>query len=242
MLRWAIVLGIITLGGCSQLTEQISDEAFLLRHGVGAEPDPVVVKKYRERQDDYPVEYMRAAGLTREVSQITATEWPLIVRAGINQITARCEAYKDAIDQVNRSRKAVNTELAAVGAASAAIMGVAGASAKAIAITASAFGLAILTSDNLHSAVLYDLEPASVKTIIDESQAAVLKEIDKREIKTRVDAEQALQSFISTCLPTAIEANINQALKNSQASAETKGGVTRVKFNNPLVEKGPAPK
>ena len=67
--------------------------------------------------------------------------WSLVMRAGAYEIGRQCDQYLDALFRFNREQRAGRQDLAATAAATVAIMGLSGASAKAIAITAAAFGI-----------------------------------------------------------------------------------------------------
>src|SRR5438128_1927330 len=68
--------------------------------------------------------------------------WSLVMKAGVYEIGRQCDQYLDVLFRYNREQRAGRQDLAAAAAASGAIMGLSGASATAIAITAAAFGLA----------------------------------------------------------------------------------------------------
>ena len=89
-----------------------------------------------------------------DLANIQREEWPAIAEAGFNLVDEQCEKYIDALFWWNRYKRATVTELSLVGAATAAILGIADASAAAIAITAAAFGLTTATVENIGNSVL----------------------------------------------------------------------------------------
>lgn len=154
--------------------------------------------------------------------KLKSTDWSEITNAGVVELTSQCEDYLHALWELNRARQATNTEINSAGSLVAAILGATQASSPAIAITASAFGFAAATSENLYSSLLYQLDQSSVDALVHNSQLTVKQAIQSSEssntIASRADAVGALMQYINVCLPQTIEANVNAAVKNAVTS------------------------
>ena len=87
------------------------------------------------------------------------------MKAGVYEIGRQCDQYLDALFRFNREQRAGRQDLAAAAAATGAIMGLSGASAKALAITAAAFGLATSLFDASVNSVLFTIEPSALRNV-----------------------------------------------------------------------------
>jgi hypothetical protein len=141
--------------------------------------------------------------------------WSLVMKAGVYEIGRQCDQYLDVLFRFNREQRAGRQDLAAAAAATAAIMGLASASAKAIAITAAAFGLATSLFDASVNSVLFTIEPSALRNVALQGRKNYLEQLAKLRIDTRPDVLIALQGYLTQCSPAAIEANINNAASGS---------------------------
>jgi hypothetical protein len=147
-----------------------------------------------------------------DLADIQGQEWGLVTESGFNLVNTQCEKYIDALFWWNRYKRTTVTELSLVGAATAAILGIANASAAAIAITAAAFGLTTATVENIGNSVLYELEPSGVKTIVDRAMATYRGGVSLDEINDRPTAVAVIQGYLALCLPASIETRVNEAI------------------------------
>jgi hypothetical protein len=151
--------------------------------------------------------------------------WDLVFRAGEQVVGGQCDQYLDALFRFNREQRAGRVGLAATAATTGAIMGLAGVSAKAIAITAAAFGLTSSLFDAATDSVLFTIQPSAVRNVALQGRQKYLDDLMAklagRPISTQPDAMIALQGYLSQCSPAAIEANINNAATGAQSVVST---------------------
>ena len=143
-------------------------------------------------------------------------DWAVFIEAGFNFIDEECNQYLDSLFWFNRYRRTTQNQIALTGATTAAIMGIAGAAAEAIAATATAFGFLTATADNFGSTVLFELEPSGIKTLVDRSRAqyrsAAQQRIKREEAKNQPAAMSLIQGYLALCLPASIETQVNGAI------------------------------
>lgn len=85
----------------------------------------------------------------------------------------------------NRVQRAGRQDLEAAAAATAAVMGISGVGAKAIAITAAAFGLATSLFDASVNSVLFTIEPSALRNVALKGRTYYLKALDLDKINSR---------------------------------------------------------
>ena len=141
--------------------------------------------------------------------------WPLVTRAGIYEIGRQCDQYLDVLFRFNREQRAGRQDLAAAAAATGAIMGLSHASAKALAITAAAFGLTSSLLDASVNSVLFTIEPSALRNVALKGRKYYLENLDVNKVNSRPDMLIVLQGYLAQCSPAAIEANINNAAAGS---------------------------
>jgi hypothetical protein len=154
--------------------------------------------------------------------------WSLVMKAGVYEIGRQCDQYLDVLFRFNREQRAGRQDLAAAAAATGAIMGIAGASAKALAITAASFGLASSLFDANVNSVLFTIEPSALRYVALQGRQQYLDSLRKNnvEINSRPDMLIALQGYLTQCSPAAIEANINNAASGAPSVVTLTPGVT----------------
>ena len=147
--------------------------------------------------------------------------WAQVFEAGVYEVGRQCDQYLDALFRFNREQRANRQGLTAIGAGTAAIMGLSGVAGAAIAITAVAFGLATNLFDAGVNSVLFTIEPSALRNIVLKGREAYLDKLakDKVEINTRPRMMIAVQGYLSQCTPAAIEANINNAASGAASVA-----------------------
>ncbi len=139
--------------------------------------------------------------------------WSEVFEAGVYEVGRQCDQYLDALFRFNREQRANRQGLMAAASASGAIMGLAGVTTVAIAITAAAFGLTASLFDAGVNSVLFTIEPSALRTVVLKGRQAYLDKLvrDKVQINSRPRMMIALQGYLAQCSPAAIEANINNA-------------------------------
>ena len=138
-LQLAGCLGALATSACAPVSEQY------FREGVGVTLNSGQLPQATQLQDEYVYNICRQAGGFNEETAAgpsCAADWTTFTVAGMNDIDQRCDAYLDWLDAQRRDRTPVLAQIAAMGAATAGIMGVAGAGTQALTIAATAFGLA----------------------------------------------------------------------------------------------------
>jgi hypothetical protein len=143
--------------------------------------------------------------------------WQLIMRAGLNAIDEQCEKYIDAIFWANRDLRTAGSEINLAGATTATMLGIVGAPAAAIATTAAAFGFATQGLTNISNGLFYKIEPSGIRKIVHRSQTVYRQGVEERlEVyNSRPAAVNAIQGYLSLCLPASIETQINEAVAAS---------------------------
>jgi hypothetical protein len=127
----------------------------------------------------------------------------------MNDIDQRCDAYLDWLDAQRRDRTPVLAQIAAMGAATSGIMGVAGAGTQAIAIVATAFGLAGTSYANWNSRLLLDVDHSTVQAVVYSRQQQYRESIYNIAVPNRASAIYFLRQYLRLCMPITIETQIN---------------------------------
>ena len=104
------------------------------------------------------------------------------------EVGRQCDQYLDALSRFNRQPQANRQGLIAVAVASGAILGPAGVTTTAIAITAVAFGLSASLFDASASSALFTLEASALRNIVQRGQELYLARIAKDKIADRFAA------------------------------------------------------
>jgi hypothetical protein len=134
---------------------------------------------------------------------------------------SRCENYLHALYRLDRDRKTAVAQTTLLGGATAGVLAAVGAAAKEVAIVAILFGLAGSTIDNLASNLLYQLEPSSVRTLVNAQQLQYRERLGTGYLD-RPAAMNVLRRYALLCVPANIESEVNLAVKKTQP--EVKAG------------------
>jgi hypothetical protein len=151
--------------------------------------------------------------------------WYYVVSAGYSYVDEACNSYIRALYDLDRDRDQIVSGLVLADKATSAVLGVTGASTKAIQIVAQAFGLATGGTNVFVNRYLFKVEPAIVFLTLDKMRdsfrAGVAKYSDS--IRSPGQAMVVLRKYLLLCQPASIEAVINQYV----AVAEAEVTVTR---------------
>ena len=177
-------------------------------------------------QDAFIADLIHKAGISQPL-RTRDDDWSLVAEAGIYEIGRQCDQYLDALFRFNREQRAARQGLTAIGAATAAIMGLAGTAAIPIAITAAAFGLSASLFDAGVNSVLFTIEPSALRNIALQGRKNYLDALDLSKINSRPRMMIYLQGYLTQCSPAAIEANINNAASGADSVSSTTPGVAR---------------
>jgi hypothetical protein len=139
----------------------------------------------------------------------------------MNDIDQRCDAYLSWLDAQRRDRTPVLAQIAASGAATSGIMGIAGAGTRALSIVATAFGLAGATYTNWNSRLLLDVDHSTVQAVVYRRQEQYRKDNagQLRNASDRPAAIYLLRSYLRICMPITIEADINNTVTLARSGA-----------------------
>ena len=198
------------LGGCAYGVDK--------RFGLDPVIDPASVETSAQNQGRILTALATDAGI---VPGAPAT-WYAVAEAGFNYVDDQCNDYFKQIFFINRDRERVKSGLGAGSAATAAILGVTGASSATLAIAAQAFGLGIAGTDFGTSEYLYQLPPSTTQGFVKEMQLAYREGIAER--RTLIDsgpaAYHAVQEYLSLCLPPTIEAKLAEHIASARATPD----------------------
>ena len=202
------------LPACGLLRDQANPGVVSIR-GVPPTLEQMNTTARSSVRDSFVADMIHEAGLDDQPPRPRDENWSLVMVAGIYEVDRQCDQYLDALFRFNREQRATREGLAATAAATGAIMGLAGVGAKAIAITAAAFGLSASIFDAGVNSVLFTIEPSALRNVVLQGRQNYLDGLAKRKVTTRPDMMIAVQGYLTQCTPAAIEANINNAANGS---------------------------
>ncbi len=231
MTTWTRSCGTAALALCLSacgLADQLDPGAVTVR-GVQPTVEQLNVPANRKAQDDLIGHLAHEAGFELKDLNYQDPKWAYVFEAGVYEIGRQCDQYLDALFRFNRQQRANRQGLIAVAASAGAIMGLAGVTTTAIAITAAAFGLSASLFDASVNSVLFTIEPSALRNVVLRGRQSYLDKlvVDKVQIDTRPRAMIAMGGYLSQCSPAAIEANINNAASGSPSVASTNDDVAR---------------
>ena len=232
----AIVTGCLALGTSLSGCDTTTDSQYF-RYGIGTDLYSSDIAQTTQLQDLYFTELCRQAlplVSTTDVdcihARMSANDWNTIVRAGMNDVDRRCDAYLAWLDDRRRTNSAVLKELGDLTVASQAIMRVAGVSANPITLAGLAFGLASNTFTNINSHLLLEIDKTTVQTLVLHRRDDFRIDIANKPIPDRPTAVHALRLYLTICTPFAIETDINSTVTVFQTA-----GVGGLSSMDPLV-------
>lgn len=212
------------LAGCAA-----SGRVDLANEGPGTDPDPTEMAAFRTAQDKLLIELIAAATPPTTAANAPATTrvsggsiiphtggvtWDQVIRAGMDYADRRCEDYLHALYRLDRDRKTAVAQTGLLGGATAGVQAAAGAAAKEVAIVAILFGLAGSTIDNVAGNLLYQLEPSSVRTLVNAQQLQYRAKLGEGYLD-RPAAMNVLRRYALLCVPANIESEVNLAVKKT---------------------------
>lgn len=213
---WNIVscLGLlILLSGCALQTQDFK----AARDGPPATIEEDAAKSFAERRRSVLAHIVDASGLKQEPQ--TPAEWRRFGVSAFGLAHEQCNTYMAALRDVYIARQQATQEINRVGTATAAVLGIARAAGQAVSLTATAFGLAESTVDNLAGGLLYELPPRSVSDLVRRLRRAYEDEISIRGDSAWLDrptAFRTIQGYVELCSPIVIEARVADAIVAAQ--------------------------
>lgn len=220
-----LTAALVLLSGCAA-----AGRIDLTKNGPGTDPDPKEMAAFRMAQDKLVIELIAAATPPTTAASAPATTrvtggsaieytggvtWDQVIRAGMDYADRRCEDYLHALYRLDRDRKTAVAQTGLLGGATAGVQAATGAAAKEIAIIAVLFGLAGSTIDNVAGNLLYQLEPSSVRTLVNAQQQQYRANLGLGYLD-RPAAMNVLRRYALLCVPANIESEVNLAVKKTQ--------------------------
>jgi hypothetical protein len=207
------------------------------QEGIGTDLVTQSVISTADLQDVYIYELCRQAGgiqvATAGSEPIGGCPWGLVTLAGLNDIDQRCDAYLAWLDDKRRSKEPILSEIAAISAATTAILNATGVGVTPITLVGIAFGLTSNTFTNVRSRLLLEINHSTVQAIVLRRQKEYRDGLRNQVIDTRAAAIYAMRSYLRLCMPMTIETEINTTV-----TAFEQGGSAALKFkeNNRAID------
>lgn len=225
-LHVGLALLLIGLTACNPLRTR---ELYAQLEGPRPELDSEDLEGFAERQSGAVDQLLILAGLQQKPAP-GSNDWQAVVDAGILYVDQVCEEYIGALFWFDRWRDSAKSGVALTGASASAAMGILGAAAEAIALTATAFGLTTALIDVGANTVLYNIEPSAVRSALEQAQAAYRDGLAQRDglYDNQAAALAAVQGYLALCLPASLETMINTAV------AQADIGETVTDLQNPV--------
>jgi hypothetical protein len=192
-LQISLIVFTLHLAGCTSSLSSVDSEVLeLAKNG----PDGTFQK---EKVSDY-------------AANQTAVYQQLVTLTAIDKPSE--DDIIEALYSVNKNLMADSRQLNTLGTLAAGVLGIAKAKAAEIATVAVLFGFSEETVNIEGGRLLFEMEPSSIRALVEGSQNAF-----KRELQTgyssRAGAFAVIREYVSLCLPSRIEAEINNAAKNA---------------------------
>ena len=201
----ALILMAASISGCASWVA--SDQSKLAQSGTGSEIDSSLVESYTTNQAAVVAQLKTLTG-------VASPSWDQIISAGLQYADARCSDYVESLYWVNKQLKADVRDVNSAGTLVTGVMGIAKSAATEIAAAAVLFGYAEESINNSGSRVLFDLEPSSIRSLVEGSQKAFRGAL-LTGYNDQSGAFSVIREYIALCLPSTIEAEINNAAKNA---------------------------
>ena len=228
-----LALSLVATAGCDPLQEQR-----FFRDGIGSNLNGPEIADATTLLTQYIGYICKQAGLELIPDQpaascsdrtFTQEHWVQFVKAGMNDIDQRCDAYLAWLDNRRRSAEPLLRQIGDMGKATGSILDATGVGPHAMNIVGIAFGLAANTFTNVNSRLLLEVNQATVQSVVHKGQEEFRNRKDYTNTFSRSDAIYHLRSYLRLCMPFTIETDINTTV----AIAKRVGPVFLE--NNPLI-------
>ncbi len=241
-MRSAVKIGVslafaLLAAGCNWATE-----SQYYREGIGTDLPWAGASEATALQDQY-LDYLcrqaaPAIGGEDPCSQavLHASDWPIIVQAGMNDIDQRCDAFLSWVDYHTRNDQHWAQQISDTVLATETILRATNAATRAMDIVSAALGLGSHTFKNLSARLLTMADKTTIQSVVLNGQNKYRQDLldptKKIDIDNRPKAIYALRSYLRICLPFSIETQIN-----STVTIYEQGGTKALeeKAKNPLV-------
>ena len=151
---------------------------------------------------DEPAASCSDRGFSRE-------QWVQFVKAGMNDIDVRCDAYLAWLDNRRRSAEPLLRQIGDMGKATGSILDATGVGPHPMNMVGIAFGMAANTFTNVNSRLLLEVNQATVQSVVHKGQEEFRYRKDYTNTFNRSDAIYHLRSYLRLCMPFTIETDIN---------------------------------
>lgn len=181
---------------------------------------PADISKFSLEQNIIMLEFAKMAGTVpsgrEEVDALLdVKEWRAVVDAGIHYTDVRCDKFMDALFWFNRAREGLSRQVQYTGAGVSAALAAVEASKKAIGLTPLGFSLVDQTINNLGAGLLFNLNPSTVRVLVERQQTAYIASLSP-SYTSRVVALQVIQNYAAICLPPSIETEVERAISSQE--------------------------
>jgi hypothetical protein len=212
--RVGIVGPALALSACGGYTPNYD----LLAKGPSPEFNGTALAQARINQQAVLREISLMAGLP-ETGPVYPEQWAQFGTAALGRARLECNAYLTEIMKVEEHRRTINQQLGLAGAATAGILGIAGAASQAIAITAIAFGLVQGTVDNITVGLLYSLGAEPIQALVEKLRGAYREQLTDASWKDRATTFNTIYGYLELCTPVVLREKIKTAVVSVQVDA-----------------------
>lgn len=216
MRRFAAILALSSLlGGCSASGLELARSKY--ENYVNNIPDMNTEDVDQFARDNTLIleDFASLAGVTLPGAN---GEWRPVIDAGINYVDTRCDRFMDSLFWLNRVRETTSRQVQYTGSALGAALAVVEASKTAIGLTPLGFSLFDQTVNNIGAGLLYNLNPSTVRILVEKRQDAYIKSMTP-SYTSRAVALRVIQGYAALCLPPAIEAEVERAIDAKEYTA-----------------------
>jgi hypothetical protein len=200
-------VGLTLLAGACDTTD-----SRYFRYGIGTDLYAPDIAETTQYQETYLAELCRQASPIISpvvAADCAATDWALLVQAGLNDIDRRCDGYLAWLDDRKRTNAAIIKQLGDSTVAAQGIMRLAGVGADPITIAGLAFGFATNTFTNINSRLLLEVDKTTIQTLVLRRRSEFRLDPVLARINHKPAAIHALRLYLTICTPFAIETDIN---------------------------------
>ncbi len=215
-LKLITILGLFCLPGCASWVSDTKSD--LAKAGPESQIDSELISEYTANQS-------KALAQLKTLTGVQTPSWDQVISAGLQYSDARCSDYIESLYWVNKQINADVRDVNSFGTMTTGIMGIAKSAATEIAAAAVLFGYAEETIHNNGSRVLFELEPSSIRALVEGSQKAFRSAL-QTGYQDQAGAFSVIREYIGLCLPSTIEAEINNAAKNAVPAAASGNPLT----------------
>lgn len=214
----------LAASGCAALdsvTNGFGDSYALLRNGPNPQKEDTDL--YLTKNTNLLLAYAADAGFATLPTQ--TNDWKQVGLSGFNRIDDACQAYLSEFHKRQQDKEVAQRAISSTGATTAAIMGIASASASSIAIVAASFGLANAYVDEGYDLVLMNIERSALQHLVESSQQEERKVYESETSYSRPVVIYHLQKYLLACSPANIVVRINDASRQyeDKSKPDSKG-------------------